>query len=344
MKKKVLIIICSLLIVFSFQTVTEALFVVPPKWPKPAYDLTKNPLSAEKVELGRALFYDPILSMDSSVSCASCHSQFTAFTHVDHALSHGINDRIGNRNSPALMNLAWQNKFMWDGAVNHLDAQALAPISNHLEMDEKIENVVRKLQRNNLYKRMFNTAFGDSLAKGEYTLKAISQFMLTLVSSNAKYDSVMLGKAKFSEQEKKGYALFKKNCAACHTEPLFTNASFENNGLPVDTTLNDIGRMGITHNPADSLKFKVPTLRNIEFSQPYMHDGRFKKLQEVLKHYVFGITKSKTLSPHLLKPITLKPSEQVDIIAFLLTLTDRKFLFDQRFSYPKKLFSKAAKD
>ena len=344
MKKKVLIIICSLLIVFSFQTVTEALFVVPPKWPKPAYDLTKNPLSAEKVELGRALFYDPILSMDSSVSCASCHSQFTAFTHVDHALSHGINDRIGNRNSPALMNLAWQNKFMWDGAVNHLDAQALAPISNHLEMDEKIENVVRKLQRNNLYKRMFNTAFGDSLATGEYTLKAISQFMLTLVSSNAKYDSVMLGKAKFSEQEKKGYALFKKNCAACHTEPLFTNASFENNGLPVDTTLNDIGRMGITHNPADSLKFKVPTLRNIEFSQPYMHDGRFKKLQEVLKHYVFGITKSKTLSPHLLKPITLKPSEQVDIIAFLLTLTDRKFLFDQRFSYPKKLFSKAAKD
>lgn len=344
MKKKVLIIICSLLIVFSFQTVTEALFVVPPKWPKPAYDFTKNPLSAEKVELGCALFYDPILSRDSSVSCASCHSQFTALPHVDHALSHGINDRIGNRNSPALMNLAWQNKFMWDGAVNHLDVQALAPISNHLEMDEKIENVVRKLQRNNLYKRMFNTAFGDSLATGEYTLKAISQFMLTLVSSNAKYDSVMLGKAKFSEQEKKGYGLFKKNCAACHTEPLFTNASFENNGLPVDTTLNDIGRIGITHIPSDSLKFKVPTLRNIEFSQPYMHDGRFKKLQEVLKHYVFGINKSKTLSPYLSKPIMLKPSEQVDIIAFLLTLTDKKFLFDQRFSYPKNLFSKAAKD
>lgn len=344
MKKKVLIIICSLLIVFSFRTITEALFVIPSKWPKPTYDFTKNPLSAEKVELGRALFYDPILSRDSSVSCASCHSQFTAFTHVDHALSHGINDRIGNRNSPALMNLAWQNKFMWDGAVNHLDVQALAPISNHMEMDEKIENVVKKLQRNNLYKKLFKKAFGDSLATGEHTLKAISQFMLTLVSSNAKYDSVMLGKAKFSEQEKKGYALFKKNCAACHTEPLFTNTSFENNGLPIDTTLNDIGRMGITHNPGDSLKFKVPTLRNIEFSQPYMHDGRFKKLQEVLKHYVFGVNRSKTLSPHLAKPLMLKPSEQVDLISFLFTLTDKKFLFDQRYAYPKKLFLKEAKD
>lgn len=344
MKKKALLIICSLVIVFAFQTVTEPLFVVSPKWPKPAYDFNKNPLSADKVELGRALFYDPILSKDSSISCASCHSQFTAFTHVDHALSHGIYDRIGNRNSPALMNLAWQNKFMWDGAVNHLDVQALAPISNHLEMDEKIETLVKKLQRNTLYKKLFLKAFGDSIVTGEHTLKAISQFMLTLVSSNAKYDSVILGKAKFTEQEKKGYTLFKKNCAACHTEPLFTNASFENNGLPVDTTLNDIGRMGITHNPSDSLKFKVPTLRNIEFSQPYMHDGRFKKLQEVLKHYVFCVTKSKTLSPHLAKPIMLKPSEQVDIISFLLTLTDKKFLFNQKYSYPKKIFSKAAKD
>lgn len=344
MKKYALIIICSLIIVFSFQTVTETLFVVPPKWPKPAYDFTKNPLSAEKVELGRALFYDPILSQDSSVSCASCHSQFTAFTHVDHALSHGIKDRIGNRNSPALMNLAWQNKFMWDGAVNHIDVQALAPISNHLEMDEKIENVIKKLHRNKLYKKLFKNAFGDSLATGEYALKAISQFMITLVSSNAKYDSVMLGKVKFTDQEKSGYALFKKNCAACHTEPLFTNASFENNGLPVDTTLNDFGRMVITHNPLDSLKFKVPTLRNVEFSQPYMHDGRFKKLQEVLKHYVFGINKSKTLSFHLEQPLMLKPSEQIDIIAFLLTLTDKKFLFDQRYSYPKKLFSGQARE
>jgi cytochrome c peroxidase len=233
---------------------------------------------------------------------------------------------------------------MWDGAVNHLDVQALAPISNHLEMDEKIENVVDKLQRNKLYRKLFFDAYGDSLVTGEYTLKAISQFMLTLISSNAKYDSVMLGKAKFTEQEKKGYSLFKKNCSACHPEPLFTNASFENNGLPVDTTLNDIGRIAITHNSNDSLKFKVPTLRNTEFSQPYMHDGRFKKLQEVLKHYVFGVTKSKTLSSHLIKPIMLKPSEQIDIIAFLYTLTDKKFLFNQRYSYPKKIFSKGAKD
>jgi cytochrome c peroxidase len=325
-----------ILVVCAFQIAKEPLFQTPANWPKPTYDFNKNPLTADKVELGRHLFYDPILSKNNQISCASCHSPFTAFTHVDHDLSHGIDDRIGTRNSPALMNLAWHSSFMWDGAINHLDMQALAPISHPDEMGETIESVVKKLQHTTAYPAMFKKAFGDSAITGEHTLKAISQFMLTLVSSNSKYDSVMRKQTQFTMQEKNGYALFQKNCSSCHAEPLFTNLQFENNGLAVDTTLNDYGRMRITKNKQDSLKFKVPTLRNIEFSFPYMHDGRFKTLSAVLKHYTNGVKQSQSLSVHLQKPIVLSSNDKVDLTAFLLTLTDKSFLFNSKYAYPKK--------
>ncbi|MES2590106.1 MAG: cytochrome c peroxidase [Bacteroidota bacterium] len=330
----------SLALLISLNRKEEEFIVFPKKWPKPHYNFSKNPLSKEKIELGRMLFYDPILSRDNTISCASCHSQYNAFTHVDHDLSHGIEDRIGTRNSPALMNLAWSTFFMWDGAINHLDVQSLAPISHHDEMDEKIEHVILKLQKSKLYKNQFYKAFGDSLATGERTLKSLSQFMLTLISSNSKYDSVQLRQASFTSQEKNGYLLFKKNCASCHKEPLFTNHEFENNGLKIDTFLKDFGRMKITQNKNDSLKFKVPTLRNIEFSYPYMHDGRFKKLSEVLNHYTTGIQKSSTLSQKLEKQIILSSNEKVDMIAFLLTLTDKSFLFNRKFTFPQQLLSK----
>ena len=320
----------------AFQITKEPLFKVPMNWPKPAYDFSKNPLTAQKVELGRALFYDPILSKNNMISCASCHSPFTAFTHVDHDLSHGIDDRIGTRNSPALMNLAWHTSFMWDGAINHLDMQALAPISHPDEMGENIETVVSKLQQTKNYPTFFYKAYKDSIITGEHTLKAISQFMLTLVSSNSKYDSVMRKQTQFTTQQKNGYTLFQKNCASCHAEPLFTNLQFENNGLAVDPTLNDYGKMKVTKNKIDSLKFKVPTLRNIEFSFPYMHDGRFKTISAVLKHYTNGVKQSSTLSVHLQKPILLSSNEKVDLTAFLLTLTDKSFLFNSKFWNPKK--------
>lgn len=332
-------------ILFSaFYYVDKITFVVPKNWPKPVYDFSKNSLSQSKIDLGRTLFYDPILSRNNTISCASCHSQYSAFTHIDHALSHGIDDKIGNRNSPALMNLAWQNVFMYDGAINHLDVQALAPISNPLEMDENISHVIKKLQSSKLYKGLFFKAFNDSIITGEHALKALSQFMLTLVSSNSKYDSVMRNQKQFTIQEKNGYELFKRNCATCHTEPLFTNYQFMNNGLAVDTTLNDFGRYGITKNTNDSLKFKVPTLRNIEFSYPYMHDGRFKKLSQVLNHYTEGVVKTKTLANELNQPIALTSNEKVDIIAFLLTLSDKSFLFNPKYSYPKNIFATQAKD
>ena len=344
MKRKLFIFSLLSFVIVSFSTVNEIQFEVPNNFPKPVYNFSKNPLSENKIQLGRALFYDPILSRNNMISCASCHSQFSAFTHVDHALSHGIEDKIGFRNSPALMNMAWQKSFMRDGAINHLDAQSLAPITNPAEMDENIAHIVTKLQTSKLYPHLFYKAFGDSTITGEHTLKAISQFMLTLVSANSKYDSVMRKQSVFNEQENKGYLLFKKNCASCHTEPLFTNDEFRNNGLQIDTTLNDLGRYRVTKNKSDSLKFKVPTLRNIEFSYPYMHDGRFKKLSQVLNHYTNGIEKSKTIANELQKPILLTANEKVDIIAFLLTLSDKSFLFNPKYFYPKEVFSDATKD
>jgi cytochrome c peroxidase len=344
MKGKYILILCFGLAVTSFRLAEEALFKVPEGWPPPVYHFENNPLTKSKIQLGRALFYDPTLSRNNIVSCASCHSPYNAFTHADHALSHGIEDRIGTRNSSALMNLAWQKLFMRDGAVNHLDMQALAPISNPVEMDESLANVVLKLQSGSLYPDLFYEAFGDSVITGEHTLKAISQFLLTLVSSHSKYDSVMLHQAVFTVQENNGYQLFRQHCSSCHTEPLFTNDEFMNNGLKPDPALMDVGRYKVTLNPEDLLKFKVPSLRNIEFSYPYMHDGRFRKLSQVLDHYTTGIVESNTLADTLRLPIILTSNEKVDLVAFLLTLTDRSFLFNPQFSYPKDLFFPVARD
>ena len=330
---KVLKYIFFIAITLSFAQ-HDDLFIVPKNWPKPVYNFTNNALTKSKVELGRVLFYDPILSKDNTISCASCHSPFSAFTHIDHALSHGIHDSIGTRNSPALMNLAWQKTLMWDGAINNLDMQALAPITHKAEMANDIKSLVQKLNTIKLYKHLFKDAFGDSLATGEKTLKAISQFLLTLISSNAKYDRVMKKQEIFTSQEINGYRLFQKHCNTCHKEPLFTTNDFANNGLSIDTLLNDYGRFIITKNPSDSLKFKIPTLRNIEFTFPYMHDGRFKKLSQVMTHYTSQIQSSATLASELKQKITLTSNEKVDIIAFLMTLSDREFVFDKRFADP----------
>ena len=198
--KKIATLFFVCCIVCAFQLGQQSLFRVPPQWPKPNYNFEKNPLNAKKIALGRKLFYDPLLSRDNTISCATCHNPFTAFAHVDHDLSHGIDDKIGTRNAPALMNLAWSKTFMWDGAINHLDMQALAPISNPKEMDLQMSEVVAKLQSTKKYPHLFKAAFGDSLISGEKCLKSLSQFMLTLISSNSRYDSVMRHQAVFTEQ------------------------------------------------------------------------------------------------------------------------------------------------
>ncbi len=333
-------ILSCLITLFSFAPIElkKINFIVPKGWPQPAYSFTKFPLTEEGFQLGRKLFYDPVLSRDGSVSCASCHNQSTGFTHVDHAHSHGIEGRTGTRNTPALMNLAWNKLYMWDGAVNNIEVQALAPITNPIEMDETLEHVVKKLNSSRIYRHMFDDVFGDSVVTGQHLLLAITQFVVQLNSYNSKYDKHIRKEAggKFTNEEEHGLQLFRQHCTSCHTEPLFTNNQFENNGLPIDNTIHDIGRMKVTQNPADSLKFKVPTLRNIQYSAPYMHDGRFTRLAQVVNHYTGGIVRSGNLSEKLAKPLVLTEDEKKDLIAFLMTLTDREFLLNLRYSFPKE--------
>ncbi|MFC6268130.1 cytochrome-c peroxidase [Frigoriflavimonas asaccharolytica] len=324
-------------IIFSFTKIffTPIIFEIPKDWPQPVYDFKKNPLTEEGFQLGRNLFYDPILSRDNTISCASCHLQQTGFTHVDHDLSHGIDGKIGARNSMTLMNLAWAKTFMWDGGINNLDVQYIHPITSEVEMDETLENVVAKLQNSEKYRKLFKEAFGTEKITGQLTLKAISQFVVNLTSSNSKYDKVMRREEAFNAMEASGYELFKTNCASCHKEPLFTNGKYENNGLLVDTTLNDVGRMRISQNKLDLYKFKVPTLRNIQFTFPYMHDGRFKNLNEVILHYNSTINKSESLSKELQKPMNFSDNERTELVAFLKTLTDKEFLYNPRFGFPR---------
>lgn len=347
MKKWLLIILFTAAFVgLSFTNRKVSFFRVPEGWPAPAYNFTNNRLTSEGILLGRALFYDPILSADSTISCSSCHLQYTAFTHVDHNLSHGIYGRIGTRNSPVLSNLAWSRLLMWDGAANHLDVQPLAPIANRDEMDFSLDSSLIRLRRSALYPSMFQKAFGDTTITGDRFLKSLSMFMLTIVSSNSKYDRVMRHErgVEFSQQEQNGLRLFRQYCETCHKEPLFTTGGFANNGLPLDTLLRDAGRMRITGKRSDSLHFKIPSLRNIEFSYPYMHDGRFERLQQVIDHYTSGIRNSDVLNQELREPIVLSANEKVDMIAFLLTLTDKAFLYDTSFSYPRFLFIRQTKE
>lgn len=308
----------------------------PNNWPQPHYQFENNPITEEGFELGRALFYDPNLSRDNTISCASCHLQYTGFAHVDHNVSHGIEGRKGTRNAPALINLAWNESFHWDGGVNHIEVQAINPIQHPAEMDNSLDSVLTYLNASVEYQTMFYAAFGDSIATTKNFLYALTQFTGSLISSNSRFDQFQRGEVQFTEQELNGYEIFQKHCNSCHTEPLFNSNRFASNGLPVDTAYNDVGRYQITHIPSDSMKFKVPTLRNIAYTFPYMHDGRFKKLKEVVNYYVNEINiDDPHLSPELKKRINISDDGQKDLIAFLNTLTDKEFLFNPKFSFPK---------
>ncbi len=345
MKKKKLSLIVIVLLACSFLSLKKVEnfafyedFFVPKGWPKPVYNFKGNKPTKEGFELGRKLFYDPILSRDSTISCSSCHSQYTGFAHTDHALSHGIEGRIGTRNAPSLVNLAWTKVFHWDGGVLSLDAQPINPITNSQEMDNTLVNVLEKLNQSKKYKSLFNNVFGDSLVTTKKLLKAIAQFTVSLQTYNSKYDKVTRHEKDifFTVQEENGHQLFKRNCESCHKEPLLTNDNFADNGLPIDKDYKDYGRVKITQNPKDSFNFRVPTLRNIEFTYPYMHDGRFMKLREVLDFYTNGQVRRKTVAKEFHMPLVLSDNDKKDIISFLKTLTDKEFLFNPKFSFPKE--------
>lgn len=331
-----ILIICALL--WSCQPELEGediQFVKPANFPEPVYDLSKNPITTAGFELGRKLFYDPMLSRDGSISCGSCHQQSAAFTHHGHDLSHGIDDQLGERNSPPVMNLAWHKAYFWDGGVHDLDLQPIAPIENPVEMDEDLKHVIEKVRNNSAYTPMFQSAFGSREVTTERMLKALSQFMLMCISSNSRYDKYVRKEAggDLTAVELAGMQVFVQKCGSCHRGELFSDFSFRNNGLNHDYN-KDRGRYRITLNEEDDYKFKVPSLRNVANTGPYMHDGRFYTLDEVLTHYTLGIRDQPTLDP-LLKQngqvgIPLSTEEKEQIKAFLKTLSDDSFLRDQK--------------
>ncbi|HQQ94797.1 MAG TPA: cytochrome c peroxidase [Bacteroidia bacterium] len=310
--------------------------IVPDGWPQPYYTYSTNPISEAGFVLGRALFYETMLSRDNSISCGSCHQQISAFSNAEHSLSHGINNQLGTRNAPALFNLTWHTSFMHDGGINHIESQPPAPITNTVEMDEQLDHVVSKLQATDKYRKMFRDAFGDETVNTQRMQKAITQFQGLLYSYQSRYDAYKQGKAEFSASELKGYTLFLNHCNVCHKEPLFSDFKFRSNGLTVDPVLNDIGRARIVNTPDNYYKFKTPSLRNIAKTYPYMHDGRFSTLDAVLDHYASNAKNSTNLDPLLQQPLVFTPEERLDIIAFLNCLSDEKYLNDKRFMNPNK--------
>lgn len=311
-------------------------FRTPANFPAPVYHFTSNQVTQAKFELGRKLFYEPRLSRDNTVSCGSCHIQSSGFTQHGHDVSHGIDDRLGSRNSPAIVNLAWSKTFFWDGGVFDLDLQPLVPITNPVEMDETMSNVLNKLRVHPDYPGLFKNAFGTEEINTERMMKALSQFMVMLVSADSKYDKVMRKEgAVFTSEEQAGYTIFKQQCSSCHTEPLFTDDSFRNNGIRIGNN-NDEGRYKVTLNEADKYKFKVPSLRNLSYTAPYMHDGRFITLEAVLDHYTGQVQNTPNLDVQLKRgaslgiPLTAK--ERGQLLAFLGTLDDKEFITDKRFS------------
>lgn len=322
--------------IIEASATTFAGFKKPANFPEPAYHFNTNKVTRGGFELGRTLFYDPILSADNTISCGNCHIQTSAFTQHGHSVSHGIHDLQGTRNSPPIMNLAWYTSFMWDGGIADLDLQPLAPIANHVEMDENITNVLAKLRAKPAYGDLFKKAFGSNEISSTTFLKALSQFMTMCVSSNSKYDSVKRNEGKiFTADEQLGYTVFLQKCNSCHTEPLFTDNSFRNNGISI-SGINDEGRYLTTLNAVDRYKFRVPSLRNLSYTAPYMHDGRFFTLDAVLDHYNSHVQNTPNLDLGLQTGgglgIPISPTERSRLIAFLNTLNDKVFITDKRFS------------
>lgn len=311
---------------------------VPSNFPPMVYNLANNPPTEKGFELGKKLFYDGRLSSDGLISCGFCHIQENAFTHHGHTVSHGVNNEVGKRNTPPIQNLAYQTAFMYDGATTHLDLQPIIPFTSPIEMNGNFANAVEMMKADPVYQKLFKIAFVDGKINSENMLKALGQFMVMVTSSNSKFDKYRRNESggTLTQEELDGYALFTAKCASCHATDLFTDNSFRNNGLSVNPAVNDIGRYRVTELPEDFYKFKVPSLRNIEKTAPYMHDGRLFTLEAVLEHYNSGVVNSATLDPILKNNgrfgIPLTTSDKTKIIAFLKTLTDNQYLTDKRFS------------
>ena len=300
-----------------------------------------NPLTEEGVALGKKLFFDKILSGDETQSCASCHNPENSFTD-NQQFSDGIDGFSGTRNTMPLFNLAWNfdERFAWDGKEFSLENQALEPVTNPTEMHANWTIIAEKLQQHSEYPTLFTQAFGTSKIDSTIITKAIAQFERILISGNSKFDQYLRGETSLTPEEENGFTIFmeesKGDCFHCHgsnNNPIWSDNKFHNNGL--DTAFADFGLGAVTGDPSDNGKFKSPSIRNLAFTAPYMHDGRFATLEEVINHYSEGLQPSPTIDPLMKKVnqggVSLSPEDKADLKSFLLSLSDFDFINNQNF-------------
>lgn len=302
-----------------------------------------NPFTEEGIELGRHLFYDNNLSSDNTMSCGSCHKPSMGFADSNR-FSIGVDNIRGTRQSMPIINIGWAKRFFWDGRAMTLEQQIIEPVEDPIELHETWKNAVTKLNTIPKYKPMFKKAFGTNVIDSLNAAKAIAQFMRTMISGNSRFDKFRRNEIRLTTQEINGKASFESltgaDCFHCHGGVLFTDYSFQNNGL--NPTHTDSGFGGVTMNPNDIGKFKVPTLRNLLFTAPYMHNGKFQNLDEVIDFYSTGIhSNSPNISPQIefasQGGVDLNILEKAELKAFLLTLTDSSFITNPDFQDPNNI-------
>ena len=305
---------------------------------RPFPEFPDNPLTREGVALGRRLFHDPILSGDRTQSCASCHDQAHGFADP-RRFSVGIDGSVGTRNAPPLVNLAWQEEFFWDGRAPGLENQAREPVPNPIEMALPWEEAIARLRTHPEYPRAFERAFGTIEITQDRVVKAIAQFERTLISNRSRYDLHLREGLALSDAETRGERIFfdeSGECFHCHGTIFFTDEAYHDNGL--DLVPADPGRQAVTGLESDRGRFKTPTLRNVEYTAPYMHDGRFTTLEEVMEHYSTGVQQSPNLDPvlgvHGPPGLALSDQDKADLVAFLKALSDPEFLANPEHGLP----------
>ncbi|MDC0908965.1 cytochrome c peroxidase [Flavobacteriales bacterium] len=289
-----------------------------------------NPMTVEGVNLGKKLFNDPILSADNSLACINCHNKSSSFSDPNQ-YSTGIDNIQGTRNASALVNIGWNSSFNWDGSAQSLEEQAFEPVTNPIEMHDTWQNVENKINANLEYKDLFLEAFNIDYIDSNHIVMAIAQFERTLISSDSKFDRYIRGEEQLTPSELSGYAIFnseKGDCFHCHGSQMFMDNRFHNNGLDIEP-FTDLGLGYVSENSNDNGKFRTPSLRNIEYTSPYMHDGRFISLEEVVNHYNSGGNYSSTVDPLMKKigiGLQLTNEEKQDLVSFLKTLSDENFI------------------
>lgn len=331
--KKLVPFVCLLILLSCgeepLHPLEDTLLITPKGFPELIFP-EDNALTEARWTLGKRLFYDPILSRDNSISCASCHHPEQAFTD-GMAFSEGIEGRIGNRNAPTLANVGYHPYLTREGGVPTLEMQILVPVQEHAEFDFNILLIADRMKADSTYVKASLDAYGREPDPFVIT-RSISCFERTIVSGNSQYDKFINGdKDQLNEAQKRGKDLFfseRLACSLCHNGFNFTNYAFENNGLYEE--YSDPGRYRLTGEETDRALFKVPTLRNVAITSPYMHDGSISNLMDVVEHYNTG-GKAHPHKSVLLKPLHLTVQEKADVVAFLGTLTDNEFLTDPKF-------------